>query len=54
MNSKDINDILTKDGSSRVCAYKKMLAANISNGVHCFALELGYHGCAIKKDINKT
>ncbi len=37
MNSKDINDLLTKDGSARVCAYKKMLGG-VTNGVHCFAL----------------
>lgn len=38
MNSKDINDILTKDGSSRVCAYKKMLGASLCGGVHCYAI----------------
>ena len=52
MNSKDINDILSKDGSARVCAYKKMLLANISNGIHCYAIELGYHGAAIKANRN--
>jgi hypothetical protein len=53
MNSKDINDILSKDGSARVCAYKKMLANNLSNGIHCYAIEFGCHGCPIKEKFVK-
>lgn len=53
MNSKDINDILTKDGSARVCAYKKMLSNDLCNGVHCYAMEFGYHGCPIKEKPSK-
>lgn len=38
MNSKDINDILTKDGSGRVCAYKKMCMNSLGGPIHCFAI----------------
>lgn len=53
MNSKDINDILSKDGSARVCAFKRMMQNNLSYGIHCYGVELGYHGCDIKQSQQK-
>lgn len=44
MNSKDVNELMTKDGSARVFAHKKM-----NSSIHCYTLEMGYHGCPIKK-----
>ena len=31
-----------------------MMNSSLGNGVHCFALELGYHGCPVKKEVNRT
>lgn len=49
MNSKDANEILTKDGSARVQLYKLL------NIPFVFTMELGYHGCTPKQNsfVNK-
>lgn len=44
MSSKDANELMTKDGSARVFAHRKMPA-----NVHCYTIEMGYHGAGIKK-----
>lgn len=43
MNSRDINELLTKDGSARVQLYK------ILNIPFAYTMEMGYHGCQPKK-----
>ena len=42
MNSRDVNEILTKDGSARVQLYK------VLNIQFAYTMEIGYHGCPIK------
>jgi hypothetical protein len=43
MNSRDINELLTKDGSARVQLYK------ILNVPFAYTMEMGCHGCPPKK-----
>ena len=38
MASKDINELLTKDGCGRVYSFKT------TGLVHCYTMEMGYHG----------
>ena len=42
MNSRDLNELLTKDGSARVQMFKML------NIPFVFTMEMGYHGCAVK------
>ena len=42
MNSKDANELLTKDGSARVQVYRLL------NLPFVFTMEMGYHGCAVR------
>ena len=42
MNSRDANELLTKDGSARVQMYKLLGHPLV------FTMEMGYHGCPIK------
>ena len=42
MSSRDVNELLTKDGSARVQMFKLL------NIPFVFTMELGYHGCQIK------
>ena len=42
MNSRDINELLTKDGSARVQIYK------ILDIPFAYTMEMGYHGCLPK------
>ena len=44
MTSKDINELMTKDGSARVYAFKRIPA-----NIHCYTVEMGYHGAPVKK-----
>lgn len=39
MNSKDSLEILSKNGSARLCAFRTM-----KNNVHCYTLEIGHLG----------
>lgn len=43
MNSRDANELLTKDGSARVQLYR------ILNIPFAYTMEMGYHGCLPKK-----
>lgn len=43
MNSRDINELLTKDGSARVQLYKTF------NIPFAYTMEMGYHGSFPKK-----
>ena len=43
MNSRDINELLTKDGSARVQIYKALRIP------FAYTMEMGYHGCPPKK-----
>jgi hypothetical protein len=47
MNSRDINELLTKDGSARVQIYK------ILNIPFAYTMEMGYHGCQPKKRMDE-
>lgn len=42
MNSRDTNELLTKDGSARVQLYK------VFNIPFAYTMEMGYHGCNVK------
>lgn len=42
MNSRDVNELLTKDGSARVQVYKLL------NLPFIYTMEMGYHGCLTK------
>jgi hypothetical protein len=42
MNSRDLGEILTKDGSARVQMYR------ILNIPFAYTMEMGYYGCQIK------
>lgn len=39
MNSKDSLEIMSKNGSARLCAFRTM-----KNNVHCYTLEIGHLG----------
>ena len=43
MNSRDVNELLTKDGSARVQIYKTLRIP------FAYTMEMGYHGCPPKK-----
>lgn len=47
MTSKDINELMTKDGSARVYVFKRIPA-----NIHCYTVEMGYHGAPVKKQVS--